>query len=144
MMSTVVLKDDFLTAKLLVTGVAYLILMSIGLNNTVQINAKEIAMNITNTHTSSATKAELFFDKQVEKEKWNKEVALRYPNSTVFTLKDGIKHIKMTKYINARPIRLNIIEVNTKLNENLLFKPVMADNVLNKRINVCFLSVFRG
>ena len=140
MMSTVVLQDESLTAKLLVTGAAYLILLSIGLSNTVEINAKEIAMNITNTHASSAPKAELFFDRQLEKEKWNKEVLLRYPKSTVLTLKDGLKHIRMTKYVNERPIRLNIVEVNTRLNDNLMFKPVMADEVLNKRITIQALA----
>ncbi len=139
MIEALVLQDERFIAKLLVTGAAYLILLSIGLNNSIHINAKEIAMNIknTNTHTGSATKAELFFvDKNLEKDKWNADVNKRYPQSTVLTLKDGIKHIKMTKYINKRPIRLNIIEINTKINENLFLKPVMAADVLNKRTSI--------
>ena len=134
-----VLQDERFIAKLLVTGAAYLILFSIGLTNTIHISAKEIAMNITNTntHTGSATKAELFFaDKTLEKENWNKDVARRYPKSTVLTLKDGVKHIRMTAFINKRPVRLNIVEINTKINENLMLKPVMASDVLNKRVPI--------
>jgi len=138
MISSVVLQDERFIAKLLVTGAAYLILFSIGLNNSIYTNAKEIAMNITNTNTrtGSATKAELFFDKATETEKWNKDVQRRYPKSTILTLKDGIKHIRMTKYINGRPIRINVVEINMKLNEKVFVKPVMASTVLNKRSSI--------
>ena len=138
-----VLRDERFLAKLLVTGAAYLILFSIGLTNTIHISAKEIAMNITNTntHTGSATKAELFFeDKTLEKENWNKDVARRYPRSTILTLKDGVKHIRMTAYINRRPVKLNIVEINTKINNNLMLKPVMADDVLNKRVPIKYIA----
>ncbi len=139
MINSIVLQDERFIAKLLVTVIAYIVLLSICLSNTVYINAKELALNIamTNTHTGSATKAELFFvDKTAEIEKWNNEVAIRYPKSTIKTLKEGIKHIKLTKYINSRPIRINVVEVNTKINDKLLFKPVMASEVLSKRITI--------
>ena len=35
------------------------------------------------------------------------------------TVTDGVKHIHMVKYINSRPIKINIIEVNNKINPNL-------------------------
>ena len=136
MMGTMVLRNEAIAIKLLVTGAAYLILLSIGISNSIHTNAKEIAMNITNTHNSSASTAELFFDKQLEKEKWNKEVQLKYPNSSILTIKDGIKHIKLTKYVNGRPIRLNIIEINKQINENIFFKPAMADDILNKKSQI--------
>ena len=134
-----VLHDEHLIAKLLVTIAAYLILLSITVNNSIYTNAKEIAMNITNTntHTSSATMAELFFDeKNTELQNWKTSVEKRYPNSTVLTIKDSIKHIKMTKYINSRPVRINVVEMNLKLNNKISIKPIMASNVLNKRVSI--------
>lgn len=139
MIYPVVLHDERLIAKLLVTIAAYLILLSISVNNSIYTNAKEIAMNITNTntHTGSVTKAELFFNEKTEEiENWKASVAKRYPNSTVLTLKDSIKHIKMTKYINGRPVRINVVEINMKLNNKLSLKPVMASEVLNKRVAI--------
>lgn len=139
MIYPVVLHDERLIAKLLVTIAAYLILLSISVNNSIYTNAKEIAMNITNTntHTGSVTKAELFFNEKIEEiENWKASVAKRYPNSTVLTLKDSIKHIKMTKYINGRPVRINVVEINMKLNNKLSLKPVMASEVLNKRVAI--------
>ncbi|MCQ2957845.1 MAG: phosphodiester glycosidase family protein, partial [Candidatus Gastranaerophilales bacterium] len=98
-----------------------------------------IAMNITNTNThngSANTMAELFFDRTAEKENWRRDVINRYPKSTILTLKDGIKHIRMTKYINGRPIRINVVEVNPKINEKISVKPVMAADVLNRRSSI--------
>jgi len=139
MISALMLQDEKLIAKLFVTGTAYFILFSIGLNLNININAKEIAFNITNTntHTSSAdTKAELFFDKSKEIEAWRNDVIRRYPKSTILTLKDGIKHIRLMKYINGRPVRINVIEVNTRVNEKIFVKPVMAADVLNRRSSI--------
>jgi len=139
MTSSMVLRDERFVAKLLVTGAAYLVLLSIGINNTVYTNAKEIAMNITNntnTHASSVSSTELFFDRAKEMENWRTDVQKRYPRSTVLTLKDGIKYIRMTKYVSGRPIRLNVVEINTNINRNLSVKPVMASTVLNKRVSI--------
>ena len=131
-------RNELLITKLLVSGAAYLVLLSIGLNNSIYTSAKEIAMNITNTHSSSAsTQAELFLlDKGAEKENWRIDVQKRYPRSTILTLKDGVKHIRMTQYYSGRPVWLNIVEINTNINENLQLKPVMASDVLNKRVSI--------
>ena len=138
MISSVVEQNQKLIVKLLITSAAYLVLLPISFNNSIYTNAKEIAMNITNTHTSSAsTQAELFLlDKSAEKENWRIDVQKRYPRSTILTLKDGIKHIRMTQYYSGRPVRLNIVEINTKVNENLFLKPVMASDVLDKRVSI--------
>ena len=135
MTTSAVLQNEKSIVKLLIYGAAYLVLLSIVLNNTIYTSAKEIAMNITNTHSSSAsTQAELFLiNKSAEKENWRLDVQRRYPRSTILTLKDGVKHIKMTQYYHGKPVRFNIVEVNTKINENLYFKPVMASDVLNKK-----------
>jgi len=134
MIYQVVLQDERFVAKLLVTGAAYLVLLSIGLNNSIYTNAKEIAMNITNTHSGSAPMAEPFFvDKSKLKEEWRQDVLKRYPRSTILTLKDGVKHIKLTQYYGGRPVKFNVVEINTNINESLSIKPVMASDVLNKR-----------
>ena len=142
MISSVVRQNIELVSKLLASGTAYLVLLAISINNPLYTNAKEIAMNITHTNSSSATtQAELFFvDKNAEKESWRTDVQNRYPRSTILTLKDGIKHIKMTQYYSGRPVRLNIVEINTKVNENLMLKPVMASDVLNKRVSIKTLA----
>ena len=142
MISSVERQNQKFIIKLLATSAAYLVLLPIALNNSIYTSAKEIAMNITNTHTSSAsTQAELFFvDKSAEKENWRIDVQKRYPRSTILTLKDGIKHIRMTQYYGGRPVRLNIVEINTKVNENLFLKPVMASDVLNKRVSIGSLA----
>lgn len=38
----------------------------------------------------------------------------------------GIAHIKKVKFINSKPIKINIVEINTNLNKNLTIKPEIA------------------
>lgn len=45
----------------------------------------------------------------------------------------GIAHIKKTKYVNNKPIKINIVEINTKINKNLSIKPQIASSKLNNK-----------
>ena len=61
-----------------------------------------------------------------EKQRWESMLRQRYRNGAILTIADGVKHIRMVKYINKRPIKINIVEVNTKLNPNIEIAPQLA------------------
>lgn len=63
-----------------------------------------------------------------EKTKWNSEIRRKYKNAQITYVEDGIVHIKLTKYINSQPIRMNIVEVNRKINPNIELTPALASN----------------
>ena len=48
----------------------------------------------------------------------------------------GIAHIKKTTYIKSRPIKINIVEIDTKINDNLKIKPQIASTQLNSKKTV--------
>ena len=56
----------------------------------------------------------------------------------------GIAHIKRTKYINKKPIKINIVEINTKVNPNLKIKPQTASNKLNSKKTVRKIAQKQG
>lgn len=45
----------------------------------------------------------------------------------------GIAHIKKTKYLNSKPVKINIVEINTKVNPYLVVKPQIASVKLNSK-----------
>lgn len=71
-----------------------------------------------------------------EKARWESMLRQRYRNGAILTVADGVKHIRMVKYINSKPIKINIIEVNTKLNQNLEITPQLASTKLKHRATI--------
>ncbi len=60
----------------------------------------------------------------------------KYKNAYVSFPTAGIAHIKKTKYINSRPIKINIAEINTNVNPYLSIKPEIAGTKLNSKATV--------
>lgn len=71
-----------------------------------------------------------------EKQRWESMLRQRYRNGSILTITDGVKHIRITKYIKNRPIKINIIEVNTKLNPNIEISPQLASEKLKNRATI--------
>lgn len=71
-----------------------------------------------------------------EKQRWESMLRQRYRNGAILTITDGVKHIRMVRYINSRPVKINVIEVNTKLNPNLQIAPELASTNLKNRATI--------
>ena len=65
-----------------------------------------------------------YFDEQINK---------KYPKATVINIDDGIKHIKLTKYYNHKPVRINVIEFNRNIAKDYYLSPVLASSTLKSR-----------
>ena len=71
-----------------------------------------------------------------EKQRWESMLRQRYRNGAILTITDGVKHIRMVKYINGRPVKINIVEVNTRLNPNIEIAPELASTNLKRRATI--------
>ncbi len=71
-----------------------------------------------------------------EKQRWESMLRQRYRNGAILTVADGVKHIRMVKYINSRPVKINIVEVNTKINPNIEIAPQLASTNLKHRATI--------
>ncbi len=71
-----------------------------------------------------------------EKQRWEAMLRQRYKNGNIKTVAEGVKHIRMVKYINSRPVKINIVEINRKINPNLEIAPQLASENLKRRATI--------
>lgn len=69
----------------------------------------------------------------MRKENFEQRIRNKYRNIPVNSVADGVKHIKMVKYYNGRPVRINIVEVNQKVAFDYEVKPATATSTLNSK-----------
>ena len=67
-------------------------------------------------------------DPQAMKNKFETKVAVKYSGQKINNVSDGIKHIRMVKYYNGQPVRINVIEMNQKIASDYEVKPAIASN----------------
>lgn len=72
---------------------------------------------------------------QLKKDEFEARIAAKYRGYNVKNVADGIKHIKMTKYFNGKPVRINIVEANQQVSQEYEIKPAIASSytLQNKR-----------
>jgi len=58
--------------------------------------------------------------------KFEERVNNKYKGMTVTNVADGIKHIKLVKYYNGKPVKINIVEMNSKVASNYELMPATA------------------
>ncbi len=73
---------------------------------------------------------------QTKKEDFDLRISTKYKGLVVNNIDDGIKHIKMTKYFNGKPVRLNIVEVNQAVAQGYEVKPATAASTLSNKKTV--------
>ena len=61
---------------------------------------------------------------QAKIERFNKSVAKRYPNAVIKDVDTGVKHIRMTRYYDGRPVKINVVEIDRGLAKNYELKPL--------------------
>jgi len=52
----------------------------------------------------------------------------KYPRAHITDVSNGVKHIKLTKYYNGRPVKINVVEVDMKLAKELKLSPALSSN----------------
>lgn len=73
---------------------------------------------------------------EAREQKFNQSVKQRYPKAVIKDVDTGIKHIKLTKYYDGKPVRINIVEIDNKLAKNYELRPALSstgDKLHNKR-----------
>ena len=60
----------------------------------------------------------------------------KYPLNALTYPTKGVAHIKLTRYINQKPIKLNIVEIDASANSALRIKPQTAGEKLNSKAQI--------
>ena len=94
------------------------------------INEESPPANIEKSPPNSPPKA------IISQQMFEKNIRAKYNLKSISFPSRGIAHIKTIKYINQKPIKINIVELNTNVNPNLKIKPQIAGNTLNTKTTV--------
>ena len=70
---------------------------------------------------------------EIKKEKFETRIKNKYHGLKINNVSEGIKHIKMVKYFNGRPVRINVVEINRQVAKNYEVKPATATNTLHSK-----------
>lgn len=70
----------------------------------------------------------------IKQEKFENRIKSKYKGYVINNVDTGIKHIKMVKYYNGKPVKINVVEMNNNVATNYEVKPAIASVTLpNKR-----------
>ena len=71
-----------------------------------------------------------------QEDKFNKNIRNKYKNSLIYDVAPGIKHIKLTRTYQGRPVRINVVEVNKNLNSNIEITPQLSSSRLASKSTI--------
>lgn len=71
-----------------------------------------------------------------EKNRWESSLRRKYKNAAIVNVETGVVHVKLTKYVNSQPVKINIVEVNRKLNPNIELEPALASESLARKATI--------
>jgi exopolysaccharide biosynthesis protein len=64
---------------------------------------------------------------------FEKEIKTKYAGATVTEVEKGVKHVRIIRYYNNRPVRINIVEISQNVNSGLTVEPSIASTTLAAR-----------
>lgn len=71
---------------------------------------------------------------------FNAYIGRKYSNCSVYDVEKGIKHIRLVRYYQGRPVRLNIIEADLAVNKNIKVVPVLASKTLSHKASITSMA----
>ncbi len=66
-------------------------------------------------------------------QKFNSEIRKKYRNGIITDVDKGVKHIKLVKYYQGKPVRINVVEINQELNSGLKLAPALAYEKMGRK-----------
>lgn len=75
-----------------------------------------------------------------QSQKFNDEIRQKYKNGVIINVDKGVKLIKLTKYYQGSPVRINVVEVNSSLNSNLQLTPALASTTLGRKNTIATIA----
>lgn len=80
-------------------------------------------------------------DRQKNQEiEFEQEIATKYRNAKVVEIERGVKYVRMIKFYNNRPVRINIVELSQGVNDNLSIEPAIASETLASRRKISSIA----
>ncbi len=71
------------------------------------------------------------FSMERRTQNFNERIKQKYPKAAIVDVERGIKHIRLTKYYDGKPVRINVVEVDLKLANDFELKPALSSTSNN-------------
>lgn len=91
----------------------------------------------------SATFEKNIFDKLTIEQRtklFNENIRRKYKSGVITDVDTGVKHIRLTKYYQGQPVRINVIEINPSLNSSLQLTPSLASDSLGRKATITSIA----
>lgn len=72
--------------------------------------------------------------------KFDDEIRHKYRGGAILTLDRGVKHIRVTKFYQGRPVKINVVEINQALNPNIEVAPALASTSLARKNTITTIA----
>ena len=73
---------------------------------------------------------------QSASKKFDENTKKKYPKGIITDVDKGIKHIKLVKYYDGKPVRINVVEIDKKLAKDYEVFPALASDKLNNKLKI--------
>lgn len=71
---------------------------------------------------------------------FNTYIGKKYSNCSVYDVEKGIKHIKLVRYYQGKPVKFNIIEADLNVNKSIKVVPVLASKTLSHKASITSMA----
>lgn len=71
---------------------------------------------------------------------FNEQVEKRYPKAIIVDVDRGVKHIKLTKYYDGKPVKINVVEIDRKLAKDYQLTPALASETLHNKKTISTIA----
>ena len=78
---------------------------------------------------------------EIRQKNFDTMIKNKYPKATIYNVSKGVKHIRLTRYYNGKPVRINVVEADMKLANDLVLTPALSSSsVLKSRRTISTIA----
>lgn len=78
---------------------------------------------------------------EIRQKNFNQKIKQKYTKAAIYDVDSGVKHIKLTRYYNGRPVKINVVEVDLKLAKDLELTPALSsESTLQSRRTISTIA----
>ena len=130
-MDTLILPQQKLE-KFAANATGIIIAICILLSQNLLISAKD-----SGTFTGLSPTLTYIKESQKKKEKdYKNNILLKYTGGKVVEIEKGVHHVRMIRYYNNKPVRINVVEFSSDINSSLNVEPVIASKTLASKTKI--------
>ena len=71
---------------------------------------------------------------------FNQDIEIKYPAAKITDVEKGVKHVRMIRYYNGRPVRINVVEISQGVNNKIAISPATASHTLAAKSKISTIA----